>query len=114
MEKCKESNLCLLDDTGRFMPCLATYFLKVSACLPVKVVYKGSFKCKKNYITWKNSIFEAIIGKQRSSVTNAIYVFYVIFECAYLIQLNSRILLKLATNGFVIGKIHLKFIVFQL
>ena len=65
MDECNQSNFCLLDDFGRFIPWTTIYFLEVCARVLPKVTTNGSFG--DNQIS-KISIFEAIILKQKKGV----------------------------------------------
>ena len=84
----------------------ATYFLKISACLSLRVVTNGLFTDKKSS---KISIFHAIIVKQkRRSATKAIYVFQTC-SATYFLEVGVCLSLKLATKASFGGKKLWKF-----
>ena len=67
-----------------FIPCSATYFLELGACLSLKLATKQSFRDKKNYV---NLDLQAIFLKQkRRSATKKIEVSLKNLECSCLAQ----------------------------
>ena len=97
----------VFDQFGIAIPCSATYFLKVSARLSLKVATKGSISGKKNLKIYIFRLFlKEKTEKSDQKVGNVFDQFGIAIPClaTYFLKVSARLSLKVATKGSIRGR----------
>ena len=93
MGECNQKVWDVFDQFSITLPCWATYFRKVGACVSFKVATKESLRVLKT----KNLAFQVVLLKQkRRSATKKFEVFFI--NLAYFLEVGSRVSLKKANR----------------